>query len=320
MWRFVCRKMMGISPRETQFQTRGFRSCAPAQQERLETVGLMFLEGYHAAIEQPFASLPQALDRAPIEYRGFVYEGAAMALTILDALPIPGGGRLKSFLANAGEPHAYMVHVGAGWAFARLPLLRNKIAHGGGFDPLLFPLLLDGYGFHEGYFHPKNSIEAGTVPKGLSRREQNFFDQGLGRSLWFVQGTDPESIAFAIQRLAPDRRGDLWGGVGLACAYAGAVRTSVLEDLKALSGDSHIHLAQGAAFAAQARRRAGNTVPHTHAACEVLCRMGANQAADLTMEMLDQTGVSSGPDRYREWQIRLREKYRVPTSSLAAAR
>ncbi len=318
MWRFVCRKLMGISPRETQFQTRGFRRCAPAQQERLETVGLMFLKGYHAALEQPLPLLAQALDRVPVEYRGFVYEGAAMALTILDALPIPGGGRLKSFLANAGEPHMYMVHVGAGWAFARLPLLRNKIAQRGGFDPLLYPLLLDGYGFHEGYFHWKTSIEAGIVPKGLSRREQSFFDQGLGRSLWFVEGTDTEAIAFAIEQMATERSGDLWSGVGLACAYAGAVPASVVKDLKMRSGEWHTHLAQGAAFAAQARRRAGNMVPHTDAVCEVLCGMSANRAGEFAMEMLDQTGI--GSDRYREWQIRLREKYGIPTSFAAAAR
>ncbi len=319
MWGFVRRKLMGISPRETQFQARGFRRCASSQQERLETVGLMFLNGYHAALEQPLPLLEQALDRAPVEYRGFVYEGAAMALTILDALPIPGGGRLKTFLANAGEPHVYMVHVGAGWAFARLPFLRKKIARSGGFDPLLYPLLLDGYGFHEGYFHWKQSIEAGVVPKGLSRRDQNFFDQGLGRSLWFVQGTDPESIAFAIQQLSPDRRGDLWSGVGLACAYAGDAPALHVEDLKSLSGRWHLDLAQGAAFAAQARRRAGNMVPHTQAACEVICGMGANEAAAFTMETLNETVGAAGPDRYREWQIRLREKYRTPASLAAGA-
>lgn len=58
------------------------------------------------------------------EVRGFAFEGAAMGLALLDHLTPWRRDRFERFLSGPGDRHAYMVHVGAGWVFARLPWLQ----------------------------------------------------------------------------------------------------------------------------------------------------------------------------------------------------
>jgi len=60
-------------------------------------------------------ALSERLEQVELEYRGFAYEGAAMALALRDAI-VPASSRLTGFMAGAGKQHIYMLHVGAGWA------------------------------------------------------------------------------------------------------------------------------------------------------------------------------------------------------------
>jgi hypothetical protein len=127
-----------------------------------------------------------------------------------------------------------MAHVGAGWAFARL--CRNIGRPLARLDPLLRWLAVDGYGFHEGYFHCHRYIERPTRPARLSGYALRVFDQGLGRSLWFVYGADIARISSAIATFTPERRADLWSGTALACSYAGGVERAAIEALREAAG------------------------------------------------------------------------------------
>src|SRR5206468_265750 len=118
--------------------------------------------------------------RAPLELRGYAYEGAAMGLTGLDCF-LPGS-RFASYVRGPGAAHVYMAHIGAGEALARLrrkpePFLARLD------DPVLRWLVLDGYGFHEGFFKPGRYVEAQRVPTHLSAYGRRVFDQGVGRSV-----------------------------------------------------------------------------------------------------------------------------------------
>jgi Protein of unknown function (DUF1702) len=70
----------------------------------------------------------------------------------------------------------------------------------------------------------------------------------------------------------------MWSGVGLAATYAGLASESVLRDLCDFAGPLWPQLAQGAAFAAKARQRAGNLTPYTELAAKVLCGLSATDA------------------------------------------
>ena len=302
-------RLLKIDSREAEFSRRGFTCSQPAVQQHLERVGKSFLGGYHAALAQPDQSkLVAELNAVELEYQGFAYEGAAMALVLLDSIT-PWKHQFVEFLAGAGEHHVYMLHVGSGWAYARLPWLRYRIeSHLRRLPPVLGWLALDGYGFHEGYFHWGSSLRKKI--EALSPHGRHIFHQGLGRSLWFVKGADVMEISRTIAAFAPQYQADAWSGIGLACAYAGGISRAETERLHDCAAPFHAALAQGAAFAAKARLRAGNLTHHTEMACEIFCGINPEKAADLCDETLNQVDFEHRCP-YQHWrellQFRLQE-------------
>jgi len=309
----VIRKgVFGISPDETSFDRRGFKSEDPERRRALESIGQTFVSGYHAALlDDDLLSLEAVLNEVEQEMRGFAYEGAAMALALLDFLSPLKRDRMSTFLNGPGASHVYMVYVGAGWAMARLPLGSRWVTRRfETMDPLLCWLAVDGYGFHEGYFHWPKSVGEQKKPSPLSGYAGRVFDQGLGRSLWFVKGADVQKIGMTIEAFSPERRDDLWGGLGLAAAYAGGVKRSDLEALLEISGTHVLQVAQGASFAAKARQRAGNPAAHTVLACEVLCGLSVDAAARITDDALEGLSSEGGEPAYEVWRCRIRSKFK----------
>ena len=183
-------------------------------------------------------------------------------------------------MAGAGKKHIYMLHIGEGWACARLPWLRwriEKVIYK--FDPVLRWSLLDGNEFHQGHFDFKKPLTPAL--NRLSADARNVFYQGLGRSLWFVDGCDLHQISKTISGFPAIYQGDAWSGIGLACAYAGGAASPDMEEAVSLAGSFSRALAQGVAFAAKARQLAGNETAHTEQACDALGGVSAEQAATL---------------------------------------
>jgi len=296
----------GISAEETTFARRGFRPAEPGVQRHLEQIGRTFVAGYLAALADARPrSIADRLQVVEPERRGFAFEGAAMGLALLDFVTPWRRDRLAALLAGPGADHVYMVHVGVGWAAARIPWARRRLPRIlERFDPVLRWLVIDGFGFHQVYFDAGRTIERQQVPRGLSPYGQRAFDQGVGRCLWFALGADVARVEQAVGRFPARRRADLWSGLGLASAYAGGAGRAALEMLGRTAGDHRAALAQGAAFAAKVRQRAGNPAAHTELACQLFAGMSADEAAgrgsaglrDLAQE---DSGTVCGPSRRR---------------------
>ena len=290
---------------------RGFDCPSSAAAERLESIGRAFLGGYHAVLDDPsVATLGRRIDQTSVpENRGFAYEGAGMALMLLDRLGI-GRGSFAAFLEGPGAPHMYLVHVGAGWAVARLPWLRWRLSRTlNSHDSFLRWLVVDGWGFHEGYFHWPATIRRHQLPSGLDGYAGRAFDQGLGRSLWFVEGIDPERVASSISRFPAHRHHDLWAGVGLASAYAGGAGREALERMATLAGAHAAAAAQGAAAAAEARDCAGNPAGYCDLACRVLCGMPADAAAAVARQMRLHLPPDGAIPAYEVWRTRIQQQF-----------
>lgn len=300
----IWRHILGIAAVETSCDRRGFRVSNPQMRQRLESIGQTFLVGYHAAIEEGLSRpLSDRLNAVPQELRGFAFEGAAMGLVLLDVLTPWNCQRLTNFVQGAGASHAYMVYVGAGWIFAKLRLPIESYLQQ--LDPLLGWLMVDGYGFHQGYFHHQKYIQQQAIPQELKGYARRVFDKGLGRSLWFVEGGNIEAIASTITAFAPERQGDLWSGIGLACAYAGGVEADEIAELKSKAGFYRHKLGQGTAFAAKARDRADNPASHTETACQILCGMSASAAAKVTDLASENLPVGNA---YEVWCSRIQSR------------
>lgn len=301
------RRFLGLSPTEASFARRGFSAREDAARQRLEQIGTTFLSGYHAALEETgFVSLARRLASVETDLRGFAFEGSAMGLALLDCFTPWRKDRWRTFTYRLGESHIYMMHVGLGWALARLR--RSVTQYLTRLDPVLGWLMVDGYGFHEGYFNWPRYIEQQSIPARLIGYEQRVFDQGLGRSIWFVKGADVGAVATAINAFPATRREDLWSGVGLACAYAGGCDRGAIDSLRIAANEHLPALAQGVAFAAKTRQRAANLNSHTQTVCRVICGHSAADAAAITDAALENLRGENGSPAYEVWRRRIQNK------------
>ncbi|RUT02787.1 enediyne biosynthesis protein [Dulcicalothrix desertica PCC 7102] len=317
-----------ISCEEVTFAKRGFYSKDIEVQQRLENIGNTFLHGYHTAIAiDNLETLVWKLNNVETELRGFAFEGAAMGLALLDYFT-PWKHRIETFLTIGAASHVYMVYVGIGWALARIPLsvdrylaqLNKEVTKNTNnleiqnsklrnIHPLFGWLTIDGYGFHQGYFNASRYVRQQIIPREITGYARRVFDQGLGRSLWFVDGADVNRISVTIRSFDDRRQADLWSGVGLACTYAGGVDCAEEEALL-LAADIYCpHLAQGAAFAAKARSLAGNSETHTEMTCQVLCKMSAEAASQITDIALKNLPIDGIETVYEVWRQRIQKKF-----------
>lgn len=307
-WRTVRRRLLTPSTKETLLETRGFHRKSPEAQQLLETVGRRFLEGYGYAMEaRTTAEAEEWLEAIPVRFRGFAYEGAGMGFAMLDGLPLGGRSGVERLLAGRGDRHVYMVYVGIGWAMARLPRFRWPDVTE--LDPLLRWLVLDGYGFHQAYFRTAKYVHEQYQETGFPWPGDDFpeyanraVDQGIGRALWFVGGTDADLVATMIEKFPESRHSDLYGGAGLAATYAGGVDEDELRSFRDRSGAHRAMVAQGSAFAAEARIRAGLLTPHTGLATQVFCGTTPAEAALVSQEERPGGAAAGSVPGYEVWR------------------
>jgi hypothetical protein len=297
---------------EVTFERRGFSATDPARQANLEKVGRKFLEGFgYAMAGRSLAGIESSLEGVEAAFRGFAYEGAAMALAVRDGLRPVRRHWIRDLLASRGEAHIYMAYIGVGWAMARLPVVRWKAIMPR--DPLLRWLALDGYGFHQAYFHTRRYVTEqyqAPIPRWPDDYSNRAADQGIGRALWFVNGADVAQVAAAIEMFEPSRRGDLWSGAGLASVYAGGADAGELSEMARLAGPYRAHAAQGAAFAGQARLLAGLVTPGTELGVKVYCGMSVEEAAAVTDETRRGLPEADGEmPCYELWRERIRNRF-----------
>jgi hypothetical protein len=304
------KRFLGLSPAEASFARRGFRVGEDKARQRLEQIGVTFLSGYHAALEETrFFSLAHRLATVDPDLRGFAFEGAAMGLGLLDCFTPWRKDRWRSFTERQGESHVYMMHIGLGWALARLR--RSVLPHLDQLDSVLRWLVIDGYGFHEGYFSWTQYVEQQAMPARLHGYALRVFDQGLGRSMWFVKGADVAALASAIDTFPSARRSDLWSGVGLACAYAGGCERAAIESLRDAANGHLPAVAQGVAFAAKTRQRAANLNSHTETVSRLICGHSAEALAAITDSALENLSGEGELPAYEVWRRRIQNKIAV---------
>jgi hypothetical protein len=269
-----------------------------------EPVARTLVEGFHMTLDDSrFEVLVPRLEAVEPEMRGIAYEGAGMGLMLLDSL-FPWKKRLQDFLDGPGAAYSCLVCIGAGLVLPRIPRRPERFL--AQLDPLLRWFVMDGYGFYEGFFSWRSSVEQQVIPARISGYARRAFDQGLGRSLWFATGANVERIVATISAFPAARQADLWSGIGLACAYAaGVVDRATIKALQTAAGAYKAQMAVGAAIAAKFRQQAGTTALHTNLACDVLCGRSSEMVAHITDVARKDLPVDGIEPAYEIWRQRL---------------
>jgi hypothetical protein len=311
MAHFLKKLLFGLPPKQASFAARGFAPCDPVVQAHLETILQNFLQGYNYALEikKPELLIRQ-LDASFDPHKvGFAYEGIGLWFALLDLLLPRRQSRLGAFIAGPGQKHDYIITVGAGFAVARLPWgLRSLPGLMEKLDPLIAWCIPDGYGFHQGYFHHERYIEGcEPLPKQLPDFARQLFDSGIGRSLWWVKGADPDRIARAIVQFPAPRRAELWCGIGVAATYAGGVHIDCVRRLEELAGQFRDDFLCGIPFATRMRQKGGNPSPWTEEVCRVLLDSTADEISNRASRRTDELFAAwrGSPEQLREQAYRL---------------
>jgi hypothetical protein len=292
--------LFGIPSEKAVFERYGFVQEAWL---RFQPVAHSLVEGYHATLEDSrFEVLLPRLNAVDAELRGFAYEGAGMGLAALDLLA-PRKKRLQTFAEGLASSHKYTLYVGLGLALARLRRQPERFL--ADLDPLLGWVIVDGYGFHEGFFSWKRSVEKQRVPPYLSSYARRLFDQGLGRSIWFASGALVDRVVAIIGAFPLSRQADLWSGVGMASAYAGGATRNELELLQKYAAPYKAQLARGAAVAAKGRQDGGNPASHTELACQVFCDCSSTIASHILDVTSKNIPTNSEKPAYEIWRQRV---------------
>jgi enediyne biosynthesis protein E3 len=307
-WRALRRKILTPNVSATSLEKRGFHRKDPESQALLEKIGTLFLGGYADAVEASSVADAQArLAKVEPRFRGFAYEGAGMGYGMLDGLPFGHRHHNDDFLAGPAADQIYIVYCGVGWAMARLPRFRWPAPES--LDPLLRWLVLDGFGFHQAYFRTRRYVHEHYQdprfpwPDDESRDYANrALDHGIGRALWFVGCTDVDEVVRLLRAYPARRHGDLWAGIGLASTYACGADRDDLVRLADLAGEHRPQLAQGSAFAAEARVRSGLLIPPTEVATKALCGQDAETVARICVETRPEHAENGALPTYELWR------------------
>ena len=285
----------------------------------LKQVASTFVDGFSIAIETDTRNLEREIGVMKATDRGVGYEGASAAKAVLDLTSQVKFGlsrqteshlgdsepALKSViqaqlsqstaLLTEADRYTFLLFLGIGEAMAQLklpPVLCNEIA-----NELWCGQILEGYGFFDGYFNWFDSLVNQRYPAALKPELRSFYDQGLGRAIYFVTNSSPTLIRDYINNFPLERRSELWSGVGIPTAYVGGLSEKELRKLIDYSGTYRAEIMQGVLLGASARAKQELVPDHTELACNIVCGMHLIEGLSVTSEL--------------EQMLQLRESYNM---------
>lgn len=261
--------------------------------EKIEKIISVFLETQlHCATSLPNADLALYLQKKDPEFRSIAYESASMAIAIRDLETGKTLDKWLYFARNPGKIHMAQVCVGLGWAIAKLGLdflpVVKKI------NTMHYHRIADGCGYYDGSFRKKKTVLNQQVPGYIPGAAHAWYDQGVGRSLWYTGKGDVRVLINRIAAFPANRQPDLWRGAGTAIAYVGGSEERTLRLLFDKAASNSRQLAMGAALAAKSRADAG------------IVNIDTDNCARLWFQMLSEgeSDTLPGSISYQQWVVR----------------
>lgn len=214
------------------------------------------------------------LDEYETEFRSVAYESASMCIALSDLKEDSELKKWKVFLKESAGKHDTQIHIGLGWALAQQSLVPESVL------PLLEPMMryrvLDGYGYYDGFFRKRKSIIAQQKPDFDEAVASRAYDQGLGRSIWYLSQGELEAAQRILDGFPAERQTDLWRGFGIAVGYVGGLNESSLKEILSASGKFKPQLAAGVAMSILSRQVAGFLPQGIEPMCKAICRLDVN--------------------------------------------
>lgn len=190
------------------------------------------------------------------EFVSVIYEAAAAQCAKKDfendVLDVPSWLLFKEKYA---AKHGSQIHVGLGWAMAECSVLSCSILSS--LPSELQWRVWDGFGYYSGLFKRREAVRQQDFPQGFDAEWMPSFDQGLGRSFWYISQADPSRVESMIHLFPEERHRNLWRGVGLAMTYIGGLENALVKETLQRAGKYQSSVLCGALLALEGKEKAG---------------------------------------------------------------
>lgn len=218
--------------------------------ERIDLIVSTFQKGRELeASASSIDELISDLNKIEPRYRSVGFEGASMGIAISKKFD------WAEFHEKADQ-HSTQIHIGLGWAIGEQDW--NVAESLESIDPEMHAKVLDGVGYWFGLFRRRLTIRTQGIPEQITAEFQSGFDNGVGRSIWYISKGDPEMALKIINSFPEERIADLWFGIGVASTYVGGCSEDLTSELKALSSVNSDSFDGGIASAKTSLTTAGN--------------------------------------------------------------
>lgn len=233
---------------------------------RMETIKTGFQYGKETASKiENLDELINILGNDTSEFRSIVFEGASMELA-LKGFASGSMEKWKSYLHKKQE-HAAQIFVGLGWAIAQEKITDLSFINDCG--DLMTMRTWDGAGYFDAVFRQRQTIKSQNRLEYIPLKEFSSYDQGMGRSLWYIAKGDTAKMSELIALFDASRKNDLWRGIGIACCYVGGSDETILKALLSLAGEHKNQLSIGGRLVAKSRIEANTMTQDVELALKI---------------------------------------------------
>lgn len=160
-----------------------------------------------------------------------------------------------AFLNATKGIHDSQVYVGLGWALASINVDISHYTYN--IKPLMRSRVIDGYGYYNALFKRRLAIRTANIPDEISSEQEPSFNQGIGRSLWYLAEGDLTKLKRYLNLIPKNRHPDLWRGIGIAYAYVGGEDVSLENKITSITNEYHTDFLSGIALTLYSREKSG---------------------------------------------------------------
>lgn len=223
-------------------------------EKRIDTIQSSFQAGKIEAERLGLISNFEFDKSIPNEYVSVAYEGFSMGIALKSIIEKQSLTDWQVFFDEHGQKHASQVYVGLGWALCQLNHPLEKILDS--IDAKWKLRVLDGYGYCSALLKRRSTIRNQEIPANITAQFLSGFDQGVGRSLWYITKGDIDRLKRTIDLFPSERHLDLWRGIGIAVTFVGGIDSTEMHQLEIASGSRIKEFKLGVVMAQSSRVKA----------------------------------------------------------------
>lgn len=177
----------------------------------------------------PLAWVPQE----PPLFRSILVESASACLAYQDLSQTGIQNSWAEFAEQVQNRHFFHLDIGLGWGFAKARK-KPEISPDWPHHPIKW-MMWDGFGYYQALYHQRATLREQSVPSICPPTYQRYFDQGVGRRLWYMSRGIPMDLIAYLNAFPLARQADLWRGVGIAAGYVGGMDANMASQLDVLA-------------------------------------------------------------------------------------